>query len=259
MSTELDVSWFDLKKYDDLASMDLSGWHTQLDVRNLIFFNYVPEGKGEDEYTDLRKDVRVYEFFERIKENPIWRHDNNNQDIDKMQLKTTEKYPFNTYSVSNTTAGEICFLVEDDRFENIRNDFERWNFQADDLSEKINTPIDVIFPSGRFVNLTIDLSATNEQLNNDFTHWLVEYRKYTGYHSNKNNFTNKDLANWHDLGVIPCIDLTIHAAIEGKKITDSALSELINQSVDRLRKTIKPKARQLLRYETLDAIEAQLG
>jgi hypothetical protein len=51
----------------------------------------------------------------------------------------------------------------------------------------------------------------------------------------------------------------IYAAIEGEKITDSAVSELINQDVDRLRKTIKSKAAQLLRNETLATIEAQLS
>jgi hypothetical protein len=36
MNTELDVSWFDLKKYDVLAELDLSGWHQQLLTRNHI-------------------------------------------------------------------------------------------------------------------------------------------------------------------------------------------------------------------------------
>ncbi|MDD5227740.1 MAG: hypothetical protein PHN45_10615 [Methylococcales bacterium] len=36
MAEELDVSWFDLSKYDALAELDLVGWRDLLEVRNFI-------------------------------------------------------------------------------------------------------------------------------------------------------------------------------------------------------------------------------
>lgn len=260
MANELDVSWFDLSKYDELASMDLSGWHNQLEVRNLITYFI------EEKYT--HPELREYDyldFFERIKENPIWRHEKEGSHSDKIPFIEAKKYPFNSYAVQNTVASDIWFFASEDRFKNVWDSCEKYFMENieldDDIMDLINTPVNFLYSgySDNSANLTIDLTASNEQIIIDFQHWLTEYRKFTGLKSIKNNFTNKDLANWHELSLLPYIDLTIHAAIEGKKITDSAMAELINQDIDRLRKTIKPKSRQLLRHETLAAIEAQLS
>lgn len=259
MSKELDVSWFDLKKYDDLASMDLGGWHTQLDVRYLIF-------SCVSDYENTHPDLRNYDvldLFECIKENPVWRYNVEDLEFERKPYQEISKYPFNTYSVRNTQALDIFNCASNGNFKNIWDNCKKYNEidLDDDLFDLISTPYDLLYSNDDFetANLRINLTATDEQITNDFKYWLTEYRKHTGYKYHKNNFTNKDLAYWHELQILPLIDLDIYAAIEGVKITDETIAGLINQGVDRLRKTIKPKSAQLLRYKTLAAIEAQLS
>lgn len=117
----------------------------------------------------------------------------------------------------------------------------------------------------KFTNITIDLTATDEQILSDFKHWLLEYRKAMGYQSNKNNFSKEDLSDWSKYSLLPYLDLTFAEIIEGKKITQPKMAELIFQDskkyfdkVDRLRRTTKRKADWLIKDETLRAIEAQI-
>lgn len=265
MAEELDVSWFDLKKYDALAELNLGGWHTQLEVRKLIF-----DCIYEDVHADLRN-YDVYEIFEQIKNNPIWRHKEADLEFDRMPSPEVKKYPFNTNSVSSTKSIDIWNYANTDKFKNVWDNCKSFSKLEDvcncciksnsDLIEMINTPYDLLYSNDDFTtaNVSIDLTATDEQILNDFQHWLTEYRKATGYHSNKNNFTNKDLTYWHELQLLPCIDLIIDAEIQGKKITQARTAELLNHNLDKFRTTIRTNVRQLLRYETIAAIEAQLS
>jgi hypothetical protein len=178
MSKELDVSWFDLSKYDELASMDLSGWHTQLDVRSLI---YGCISSYKDTHPDLRN-YDVLDFFKRIKINPIWRHNDGSVGFERGTNYYLSKYPFNTYSVRNTQSVGIWDYANNDDFKNVWDNCKKYNETDldDDLLELISTPYDLLHSNNDIetANLTINLTATDEQITNDFKHWLTEYRKY---------------------------------------------------------------------------------
>ncbi len=265
MAEELDVSWFDLSNYDELASMDLSGWHTQIDVRNFI------------SRLILKKSERdVLSIMKGLQKNPIWLFDNEVLGELMERYHSLSVYQFNTYSVFSTPAylRWISRTSADESLQDIWNLCEEYDENEEydaELDAAIYTPYDFICHQKVGVsviphaNLTIDLTATDEQILSDFQHWLTEYRKATGYESNKNNFTDKDLNYWHELRLLPYIDLTLSAAIEGKKITQAKIANLIFSdyqhidTVDKLRRTTKPKAEWLLRNETVSAIEAQLS
>lgn len=57
MDEELDTSWFDLKKYEGLNKLDLSGWYTQL--LKYLCIQY------DNEYQDLEE--LVIKWTEEIK------------------------------------------------------------------------------------------------------------------------------------------------------------------------------------------------
>lgn len=131
----------------------------------------------------------------------------------------------------------------------------------------IYAPYDFLLQQNGFdyeneTNVTIDLTATDEQILSDFQHWLTEYRKATGYQSNKTNFTDKDLADWRKYQVLPYIDLTLSRDIEGKRMTQTKIASLIFNGIDDpvgALRTTKKKAEWLLKCETLATIEAQLS
>ncbi len=278
MSKELDVSWFDLKKYDALAELDLSGWQRQIEIRQLISYDL-----EKDSCYDAG-DYSASELFKRLKKNPIWTGGTREWDIGR----TLNKYPFNTHSVYSTPALFEWFNGNEDRLHHIWECCENvysQNIEDEKQEDLINTPYDLLIQqagigeSGKFTNVTVDLTATDEQILGDFKYWLSEYRKATGCESNKNNFSNKDLSCWHKLRLLPYIDVILISPVmellqhlkkgnEGlvaKPMTQARIANLIFPDyqhidiVDKLRRTTKPKVEQLFKDKTLKAIEAQLS
>ncbi|MDD2863977.1 MAG: DUF6387 family protein [Methylococcales bacterium] len=269
MSKELDVSWFDLSKYDELASMDLNGWCYLLEVRQFIV-SKVWENAGMD----------ILPMIKELQEYPILMfNDNRRGFFSSRTLDALRVYPFNTYSVYSTPAIHVWQDREweaesaengNELFQKIWKQcevFERHSTPEQDAP--IYVPYDFLyqqttnsFENGLQTNVTVDLTATDEQILSDFQHWLTEYRKATGYESNKNNFSDKDFDEWRKYQLLPYIDLTLSRDIEGKKITNAKIASLIFKETDDpvgALRTTKKKAEWLLRRKTLEAIEAQIG
>lgn len=270
MSKELDTSWFDLKKYDELSELDLSGWHTQIETRNIILNATQIDLDDDDNDRDL-------ELIKKMQKNPIWRDRDGNVSFEWEPHPNLVAYPFNTYSVYSTPTIEMWFerhSEEGDDFNDTFSDIfrlcEEYDYRINpERDALIYTPYDFLYQKIGIepdeANVRVNLTATDEQILSDFKHWLTEYRKATGYESRKNNFTDKDLACWYNSRLLPYIDLMLSAEIEGKKITDAKIASLIFPDernvdiVDKLRRTVRPKADWLLRNETSKAIEAQLS
>ncbi len=278
MAEKLDTSWFDLNKYDTLKTLDLRGWERQLTTRRWI---KIKEGYGceliaeqiktrpiinhqtpRSEYKAWKqrgadkRDKAYRPIFAQFEEDPKpWWHDPNVR-------------PFNTYSVMNTA------------------ELYAWHHKDSDKQNLVT--MDLAATDGfnglsdRLANITIDLTATDEQLKSDFSRWLTEYRKTIDYESYKTKgykfykkkgielyqtkFTDKDLSYWVECRLLPYIDLTLVAAVEKKTITQAEIGRLVypyteHHSEDitqKIRKTVIPKADWLFRDETLQAIRAQI-
>ncbi len=258
MSKELDTSWFDLKNYDKLNELDLQGWHSQLSTRAFYF---------ED------KKLAV-SLCDNIKKNPII---TNYDDYDYRwgDWKKYIKYPFNTLSIASTTVFEFWNFVKLDY--DLADVWKRCQLElesdcTDTQQELFSTPLSRFLVDRNIGDLgthyvTINLSATDEQIMSDFRHWLTEYRKAMGqgYESHKRNFTDKDLSEWIEYRVLPYLDLMMIAKLEGKKMTQAQAARLIfpdEYDVDiteRLRRTTKQKAEWLLKYSTIYALGSQIN
>ena len=113
-------------------------------------------------------------------------------------------------------------------------------------------------------HVVIDLSATDEQIMNDFSNWLEYFRKYIDYPTQKKLITQSDFDQWIEYRVIPYLDLALIAKLEGKKITQNQIARLIFPDeyevdiVERLRKVTKPIAQRLIKNEIQTTLSTQL-
>jgi hypothetical protein len=119
-------------------------------------------------------------------------------------------------------------------------------------------------------HVTVDLDATDEQIENDFSHWLKHYRKASGYRVPKKKvheklFSQKTFDKWIECGLIPYLDLVIVAKMEGKTISQEKLGEVIfpdepECNLDyRIRTITKPEAERLMEESTWWSILAQIA
>ena len=210
MKNKLDISWFNLKNYEGLSGLDLSSWHWQLEIRRLL--NDLSSLSSDKEWL---KDEGVLHWIDCIKNNPILDDDNSYWG---RWRESYSAYPFNTYSVYSTpalyaygfreTPGLVDFVTS------------RKVCDAIEQGIPIYTPYD--FVNGEsgvgvdFTNVTVDLTATDDRIKQDFSHWLTEYRKATGYTFKKEipALKNKlaielNIKDWIKFRLLPYIDLRV--------------------------------------------------
>lgn len=106
MSAELDVSWFDLKKYDALAELDLTGWYQQILTRNHIAVLI-----ENNELLDAKKIIKQLQnqLIVSSLDADYWENQK------KYNLST---FPFNTFSVRSTPIVHIWLNRNESRIGN---------------------------------------------------------------------------------------------------------------------------------------------
>ena len=276
MSKKFDTSWFDLKNYDKLNELYLLGWITQISLRNLVY-------KFEDAARDYQKAIKYnpvhtvnamtwegwfaakrYQDILRIDPSAIdtYEKDTNNGFIDLGDWRNNgSKLPMNTYSVRGTPLLSHHHLANDNRIDNSWiGDESKTGFTADIIYKKQN--IDKY--GDKTTHVTVDLAANDNQIMQDFRHWLTEHRKATSNQIIKKDFTQSDFDRWIRIGVIPYLDLSIIAKSEGRKITTTQLAHLIFPdeydvgTTGRITDTTKPEAMRIIKDEVREALIAQL-
>jgi hypothetical protein len=100
------------------------------------------------------------------------------------------------------------------------------------FENRIHTPWFFISSSIRIdlepsAHVVINLSASDEQFKNDFSHWLTHYWQAINDQHQKMLFTQADFDYWIEYGVIPYLDLVLIAKIEDKKITQNKMAQLV--------------------------------
>lgn len=117
-------------------------------------------------------------------------------------------------------------------------------------------------------HVTINLSATDKQIQKDFTHWLTHYRKANKYPSETRLFdqTQNKLDKLIEFQVIPYLDLLLVHRIRGDdKITDQKLGELLfpdefsTEITARVRKVTKKIAEYVIKNQLHKTLSIQLA
>ena len=118
-------------------------------------------------------------------------------------------------------------------------------------------------------HVTVDLCATDEQIESDFSHWLLHYRTATGHcvpkkKTHEKLFTQEVFNTWIKNRLVPYLDLKLIAEIEGKTITQEDLGVLLfpdKTGTDieiKMSQTVKPDAEELIKKENLSLLVNQL-
>jgi hypothetical protein len=256
VAKEFNTDWFDLSKYNDVDKLGLHEWHQQLRMRCYMRWR-------------IEDNVEIHKgWIDQIKAAPIIR----NSKWDYSQWKEGRGNNPDYYSVYSTPAQFHWLEATDDRFADV---WEACQLDEDGKATEeqrrlIQTPYTLLssqrgMSSEEVTGVTVNLTATDEQIISDFKKWLPAYRKASGYTAHDKNFTDKNLADWSKWRVLPYIDLWLVAKASGAIITQNKMARLIFSDedsvdiVDRLRRTTRPKAEWLMGGKILEAISAQIA
>ncbi|MEI6069736.1 MAG: DUF6387 family protein [Methylococcaceae bacterium] len=233
MSKELDTSWFDLKNYDYLSKLDLPGWIEQITKRlyaHIITTDYVNENnfKKSDliDVVDTLKRGRAESFSGEWHTEPA-----------VYDLSVSDAFGISTDPRVLITYTRRYSEIKNDHFFDSQHPFKKAIF--------------------------INLSASDEQLKNEFSKWLSDNRAIESGKHQKKLFSQVNFDHWVKNRVIPYLDLKLIAKIEGKKITQDKIAKLIFSDehdisiIDRLRDTTKPTADILMNSGAIRTLLSQ--
>jgi hypothetical protein len=296
-------SWLVFKNYEVFNDLSLEGWRNQIlarealrhdifllknELNNPLLKNYLNEQK----ITDIRL------IIEQLKNNPLLPYEENSNygsdDTNKLLVKST-------------TVGEIrkrgtCEFLDEvwnEIKDNQSCDTERAKFIADMpydvtclkmryyLVKEINEKEDKFdgdtihnltaselenecldyFWIEPFANVTVDLTATDEQIEKDFKSWLKNYRNSLKA-AGKNNdsaqikpyiiFNEKTVKSWVDQKLVPYFDIMIVSMFEDENLSYKDLERLIFPGMDirdKVARTTKPNANHLFSESTLRVLD----
>jgi len=276
VTKELDTSWFDLKNYEAFETMSAPDWLWQLETRK-SFSNLLRDQPKlvNREYNilssladTLKQTGVIPDEWEPCPQTIQWEAEA------KLALELA-RHPFSTASVDSLKSYDLWALVQKDSLSHVWDackdeEFEGWSSPRGIGNSPLDLHIkqDSCLDSVRLAHVTIDLSATDKQIKNDFAHWLTHYRKAVNYPSQKKLFnqTQKKFDYWVKYRVIPYLDLEYIAKIEGKKNSHVKLANLffsedlnVLNIVDRLEKVTIKEANQIFKNEIHKTLSIQLA
>jgi hypothetical protein len=241
MTSEFDVSWFDLAKYESIKKFNIEDWHLQLSKRLDInmFLRITPRMVNElGENVAKRKYEAAVKNLEAIKINPVFRY---------------------TSTAGHPEKGLLLPPVRDLTF--VEASLE--DIFRDALEDEKKTFFDG-YNKLAGVKVYVDLTASDRQLEASFNQWLKNKREETGKHVRKSCFTKETMDSWERNKILPYIDLVLVFHSEGKNLTQKELGGMLFPDefdvglVSRIKDTVKPKAELLLTVKMVQLMETQI-
>lgn len=270
MTNELDTSnWFDLKNYDKLNELDLAGWAELLAFRHHY---YLLTNISKNATTLFTSDFEDEYLVDSLKNRSHWTLSDLDEFCFNIEDDLIDAVAYLKQGAVSLTPGipksptwpAVCDLSELDVFNLALESGTSYEYPFNpnvNFSEMDKQPIG--FNNENKVPVNINLNATDEQINIEFSRWLAGRRKAASIQSPKKLFTKADFDYWILYGVIPYLDLMLIAKIEGKKITQNKMANLIfptEYNIDttgRIRDTTKPEAERLITNEIHRSLSAQ--
>lgn len=269
------TKWFNLANYKDFEEMSTADWIWQLEARatyrELLHKDPKLVNKQFNILSSLEKTLSISGVI------PNYSDCSGLQDMENESILAAQlaRYPFSTASVDSLKSYEVWSIMENDQLKRVWDECcNEQDFGWGDPNGIGNKPIDFhikqdeCLDSVRMAHVTINLAATDKQIQNDFKHWLTHYRKEMNYPSETKLFnqTKEKLAYLVKYKVIPYLDLLLVAKIQGKKITYNELGHLLFpdeptyvDTKDRVEKVTKRLADQITRNELHKTLSTQLA
>ena len=261
MEKDLDLSWFDLSKYDDVSKFTLREWHNELTRRvgfkvlgrlfNVQYFSGDEEFESHDFYPEINAashnnnevDARFKAaFYEGLKEEPIYK---NNTSEFILMLDSGER--LNEEAIAHATWCDVSMESEDIKFvKDLIAAKEKNSFSCtfDTVTGKYVDPdecemMDAAYDYNQLENkplkhdeelkesnsslISINFNASNEVLMKQFKGFISIEREKRG----NVMISEAKRADWVAMKILPCIDLLIYSEIEGKRISHNKLGQLL--------------------------------
>ncbi|MDO9366113.1 MAG: DUF6387 family protein [Methylotenera sp.] len=257
-------SWFKLGKYDVAKILDATGWYEQLSARRNLKL-YV----DRDIHDGSPSSLQTLEVLEALRATPIIDVKSNllvNVLLAGGSLEELKSgSPRYSLGVHMTTVREHYLAegnIEDEKRTYARNFFAQI-FSGDLFKEPyvplkytckdwIDEPIDFIKSNQSLdINLTVDISLPDSVLIEQFKLFLREMRsplKQAGI--SIDNKLRPDFDGWAKFGVLPYLDLSLWAEVEGLKIPNRVMADAIFPRGEGGEEVVR-KTTQKLAYETL--------
>ncbi|TAN53746.1 MAG: hypothetical protein EPN21_00680 [Methylococcaceae bacterium] len=114
-----------------------------------------------------------------------------------------------------------------------------------------------------YVHITANLHVPDDLLVEHFKLCIAELREKLQWKSHTAAFSKDDLAGWHKARVLPYLDLKLWSAATGARLTYAAIGAALFPGeynidlVDRVRRTVKPKAEWLLSETIINTLLGQ--
>ena len=266
--SKLDTSWFKPENYSSLPELSLLEWYKEIIYRTSIK-NALPWIVRLDS-----KDAAVFaKLLEVIKEEGLV--------LDKRKplylkglsypyLRDPILYPADTQSVKAMPASLLKFVVDnglpstfDKSYEAVSKgkatdeQFKDTYGSFDDMQRRAGADVS-------HAHITVNLDATDTQIETDFKEWLSSYRLSNESKTPKKDVNQATINKWVKSGVLQYIDLKLVADVEQKDITNKHLGDLIFpdefevETSKRISDTTKKYAEKVLSNSFLNAFEQQV-
>lgn len=254
---------FDIKRYDRCSVLDAIGWISVLHVR-YVLCQYLDFGKtdgSEEERARCRRWLiaLIESPLPSREAKPLW-----------SRMKYQSVYDLDVYGAWQMPdafeeipdAAKAC----EERHRNLGNpDYQQSPLVSSSLHSLFLERNVQDRPSYRSVIAVVRLGDTDEKIKAEFARWLAvkqeELRTHNVPQPEWSKFTEADFRRWHQHRVLAFIDLQMIAELMGLQPTDEMIGDYLFPGLDgvaeRARKTVRPLARDLMKPETLDALDGQ--
>jgi hypothetical protein len=284
--------WFKLVNYEAVERFSIKEWERTINDRmTQAYLLTAPEDAfvnySQDELKERHKEILAYWEFVRTQGasqiHPLYtpppEHAEEIKEFWQEFNSITQGAKNNVGAIRNLTEFDVMSdIFERENFDELMNDYKdfdlirnSWYYgsgneekfarlrEREAISGKYHVPMAY---EGVGV-IEIDLSASDEQLIDNFSRWLLLQREST---SNKRSarITKAHFKDWAESKVLAYFDLVTIAKIDGLRISNHMLGDLLfpdEIDVDvseRIRKVTKVKANKVFSVQTIEVLEAQI-
>ncbi len=253
--------WFRLQNYEQVINLDTLGWLQQINVRQACY-HQLKEMRSEDPILPEEWNDAVIKAVSSSRKQPICSP--TSPPFNGTELSWCFNIEFRPEQAGDGPVVREMGLLDLYKFEK---DARFWwklsREQIDEAEELVRHPsaLRLIYGIPAWMNKTlrhqqstssiipfvIDLSFPNPVLIEHFNLQVQRLRRAACGRSTDATRQTPKLAEWAQVGVLPCMDLLLWAEEKQGRLTDSLLTTAVClPDEERMRKTLRPLAEELL-------------
>ncbi len=252
-------AWFNLKRYECTSIFSLHQWTHELEERGRL----LSWSKSDDlvfEEGDLLKrfDTILKNLGKNKFDSMVIQGEPKNIDDEYFNVGSSSVSPLN-YVLARTLMQDVKKKEQLDKI------VKKSLFSSlYDLGNEATKPIENHLDDGfEMSHVIVNMMAPDEFILEDFKRWLSFQRRYSGFTSRIKKIEKKDFDDWSEKKVLAYIDLMIWQNLTSTVFTQQQIGEALFPNEigvslgERIRKTIKPLAEELLEKRMLENLISQ--